>query len=191
MGLESNQYGQDAAGPRHSAMRGQDRSEKQTTDSDQFASRYLSSTRNTASTHDEDQTIRLFQDTLEAFLLKDLPPEVAARVSPAAERLWLMDLLVLTGIPAAAGVAAAHPRSTSRPPELVFDPTDARLLELRDAHRALRLELATAKGSIAAAEIRRCLAVLGAVAAALRTAGLAPAYRAAARNADGRSGACR
>lgn len=52
-----------------------------------------------------DAMIRLFQDTIEVLLLRDLPPVIADSVRAQAERAWLDDLSVLTGLAAATGVA--------------------------------------------------------------------------------------
>ncbi len=130
---------------------------------------------------DEDQAIRLFQDTIEILVLEEAGRDLAERILPAAGRQWLTDLAVLTGIPSAAGIPTGRAQAVPQLPELVFNPTTVQLRDLREAHRELRRQLAAAGGSAAAAEIRGCLAVLGAIGTALRRAGLAPAYRAAAR----------
>lgn len=135
-----------------------------------------------------DAMIRLFQDTIEVLLLKHLPPAIADRVRPPAERAWLEDLSTLTGLPAATGIAGIAESGAREPiPAFPFVPSPRGMAELRAAHREARRELKGAATPAAAADARRVLAVLAAIGRALKGAGLWPAYVAAARAAAGRT----
>lgn len=135
-----------------------------------------------------DAMIRLFQDTIEVLLLKRLPPAVADHVRPSAERAWLEDLSVLTGLSAVTSIAGAAESDTREPtPAFPFIPSRRGMAELRAAHREVRRELEGAATPVAAADARRVLAVLAAIARALKSAGLWSAYVATARAAAERA----
>ena len=138
-----------------------------------------------------EHAVRLFLDTLGAMILEDLPRAATIGVMDPAHREWLLDLAVLTGLPAAAGWPSGHheepePRVPG-PPKLLFVPSAEGLAELRSAHREARRALAGAADPAHAEGARRTLAVLAGVGRALRSAGLWPAYVATAKRLGGRS----
>ncbi len=130
-----------------------------------------------------DLSIRLFQNVMQALLLREIDPAMADRVQPAPLRAWFYGIAALTGIPAAVGIDTAIPAPTTAVPSLLFDPNPERLEELCLLHRALRIAVSSGRAS---GNDRRALDVLSAVATALRGAGLAPALTAAARRARAR-----
>ncbi len=135
-----------------------------------------------ADTRGLDLSVRLFQNVIQSFLLREIDPATAARVQSAGERDWFGGVAVLTGIPAAAGIDV-RPSATHAPaPFLRFDPTPKGLEELYLAHRALRLAR-LAGGLEDTLANARALMVLAAIGAGLRRAGLSGAYIAAARRA--------
>jgi len=129
-----------------------------------------------------DLRIRLFQNVVESYLLRNVDPVAAARVRPAAERGWFGRLAVLTGISSAAGIDLGPSGSPAVKPSLFFDPTPKRMGELYLTHRALRLGQQGA-GRDAAENTVREIAVLAAIFRELRQAGLRSAYVRAARRA--------
>lgn len=129
-----------------------------------------------------DLRIRLFQNVVQSYLLRNVDPAVAVRVRPAAEQDWFGRLAILTGITSAARIDLGPSGSPAVEPNLVFDPTPERMGELYLTHRALRFGLQGAGGNAAENAVRE-LAVLAAIFRELRQAGLRPAYIRAAHHA--------
>ena len=127
-----------------------------------------------------DESIRLWQNIVQALLLRDLPRHLADTVQPAADRAWFASLAPASGIPTAVGIGLPSASSSSLPPTMTFHPTPDHLAELYLVHRTLRragMEDAADDADRRLAE----LAVLAGVAAEIRRRGLWPAYVRAAR----------
>ncbi len=123
-------------------------------------------------------SMMLFQNIIQALLLQAVDPCAADRVQPKRLRTWFERLAIPSGIPAAAGISTPNPAAHAPPPTMRFDPTPAGLEQLILAHLALRRCIAA---GLADEGARDTLAVLAAVATALREEGLRPALTSAAR----------
>ena len=134
-----------------------------------------------------DETIRLFQNVLEALLLHGVEPAHADRVRPAAERDWFCRLAPLTGIATAARLDGEVRAAPVPAAVFTFHPLSCRLEELYEAHRATRASIRAARSEAERAGSAQILAVLGTIGRELRRSGLQSAYVAAARRAQRRA----